>query len=324
VPLASDKNASRARFSCSAGEVAEVELADDKVALAFFRKAVEIDPTHAAALSSLGRLHYKAGRWEDLLETYRCRAPARPRARQRRLLSRWARFSRSASAGTTRPSPRFARAVDADPDAPPGAARARTKAPAEGQVGRARSACSSSSSAGRKAPTSVARAAFRIGEVYENRCVQPDKALARSKQSLAADVGVSSGARRARAPAHARARLEKRLADELDKEAKVARDPPLAVAALLRAGELYRDELADPRAGHREFRGACSSADPAHVEALLALEPLYRRKGAHGTRSLNTYAAEARVLSGSGSAHRRVARARAASRSAEPATSSNR
>ena len=43
---------------------------DDDAALALFRKIYDLDRTYAPALASLGRLHYKAGRYEDLLETY--------------------------------------------------------------------------------------------------------------------------------------------------------------------------------------------------------------------------------------------------------------
>ncbi|HEY3493105.1 MAG TPA: hypothetical protein VGK73_00395 [Polyangiaceae bacterium] len=54
-----------------AAEVAELELEDEASALAFYRKAYEIEKSYAPALAGLGRLHYKAGRWEALLEVYR-------------------------------------------------------------------------------------------------------------------------------------------------------------------------------------------------------------------------------------------------------------
>ncbi len=75
------------------------------------------------------------------------------------------------------------------------------------------------------------------------------------------------------------ARDFKRLVDELAREAETAKDPKLAVAALLREGEVWRDELGDPLRAIGCYE-AVLLKDPGHVDALLALEPLYAERGA--------------------------------------------
>src|SRR5690606_28170941 len=54
-----------------AGEVSEELLRDDDAALSHYRAVLTLDPRYAPALSSLGRIHFRGGRWEDLLEVYR-------------------------------------------------------------------------------------------------------------------------------------------------------------------------------------------------------------------------------------------------------------
>jgi tetratricopeptide (TPR) repeat protein len=296
VPLANDKRR-RVEILLRAGEVAEVELADEKIALAYFRKAVELDPAHAAALSSLGRLHYKAGRWEDLVETYRSELALNPKGpAAAALLYKMGeifeeRIGKDEDALTS-----YRRAVDADPTHRPALHALERKLQEKGKWDELVRLLELELGA-TKASDERSRAAFRIGEVYENRLRQPDKALAAFEQSLAADPDFRP-ARDGRVRLLTHARDWKRLGDELEKEAKGARDPALAVAALLRAGELYRDELADPAKAIASFE-AVLERDPAHVEALLALEPLYAEKGAWDSLA-TAYATEARVLSDPG------------------------
>ncbi len=296
VPLASDKKR-RVEILIRAGEVAEVDLADEKTALAYFRKAVEIDPTHAAALSSLGRLHYKAGRWEDLLETYRAElalAPKGPAAAA--LLFKMGEIFEERIGKDEEALTAFRRAVDADPSHRPALHALERKLQAKGKWDELVRMLEVELG-GTKAAEDRSRAAFRIGEVYENRLRQPDKALQAFETALTADPEFRP-ARDGRVRLLTLAKDWKRLVDELEKEAKGARDPALAVAALLRAGELYRDELADPARAITSFE-AVLERDPAHVEALLALEPLYAEKGAWDALA-TAYATEARVLSDPG------------------------
>ena len=296
VPLASDKKR-RVEILLRAGEVAEVELADDKLALVYFRKAVEFDPTYAAALSSLGRLHYKAGRWEDLLETYRAELTLSPKGPgAAALLFKMGEISEERIGKDEDALTAYRRAVDADATHRPALHALERKLQEKGKWDELVRLLEVELGA-TLAADERSRAAFRIGEVYENRLRQPDKALHSFEQSLAADPDFRP-ARDGRVRLLTHARDWKRLVEELDKEAKGARDPALAVAALLRAGELYRDELADPGRAIASFE-AVLERDPAHVEALLALEPLYAEKGAWDALA-SAYSTEARVLSDPG------------------------
>lgn len=296
VPLANDKKR-RVEILLRAGEVAEVEIADEKLSLAYFRKAVEIDPTHAAALSSLGRLHYKAGRWEDLLETYRSElAIASKGPAAAALLFKMGEIFEERVGKDEDALTSYRRAVDADATHRPALHALERKLREKGKWDELVRLLEVEL-AGTKNADERSRASFRIGEVYENRLRQPDKALLSYEQSLSADSEFRP-ARDGRVRLLTQAKDWKRLVEELDKEAKGARDPSLAVAALLRAGELFRDELADPARAVASFE-AVLERDPAHVEALLALEPLYAEKGSWEALA-KVYATEARVLSDPG------------------------
>jgi tetratricopeptide (TPR) repeat protein len=93
----------------------------------------------------------------------------------------------------------------------------------------------------------------------------------------------------------AQARDWKRLAEGLAREAAAAKDPVMAVAALLREGEIHRDELHDAQRAIKCFE-AVLERDPAHLGALLALEPLYASLGSWEALA-RVYSTESRVLS---------------------------
>ena len=117
----STTSAKSSPFWHRAGEVCEVELGDDDAALALFRKDLyDLDRTLTRpALASPGRLHYKAGRFEDLLETYQLRelrilAQVWPSV-WRRSCSRWASCTKSASVRTRTPIISYRKAIEMDP-----------------------------------------------------------------------------------------------------------------------------------------------------------------------------------------------------------------
>ncbi len=111
-----------------------------------------------------------------------------------------------------------------------------------------------------KDPGERARTSFRLGEVYEYRLKQSEKALTAYEQALAVEPDFRP-ARDGRLRLLTEARDFKRLVDELQREAETARDPKLAVAALLREGEVWRE-----RAGRRD--GAPSRASRPCCSAI--------------------------------------------------------
>ena len=150
---------------------------------------------------------------------------------------------------------------------------------------------------GLKAPELRARTAFRMGEVYENRLLSPDKALAAYEQALGSDPDFRP-ALDGRARLLSQARDYKRMVEELEREASTARDPTMAIAALLRQGELWRFELDDRGRAVQCFE-AVLERDPSHLGALLELESLYSELGAWESLA-GVYTTESRVLADPG------------------------
>ncbi|HET7545058.1 MAG TPA: tetratricopeptide repeat protein [Polyangiaceae bacterium] len=260
-----------------AGEVSEVELGDDDAALALFRKIYDLDRTYAPALASLGRLHYKAGRYEDLLETYQAELRISGKNPQSAaLMFKMGELYEDRLGRDEEAIVSYRKAIEMDPfnhQALHALGRKLTERNRFDEFVKLLELELSSL----KDPAQRARTSFRLGEVYEYRLKSPEKALSAYEAALAAEPDFRP-ARDGRLRLLTEARDFKRLVDELAREAQTAKDPKLAVAALLREGEVWRDELGDPVRAISCFE-AVLHKDPGHVDALLALEPLYAERG---------------------------------------------
>ena len=276
-----------------AGEVSEVELGDDDAALALFRKIYDLDRTYAPALASLGRLHYKAGRYEDLLETYQAElriSGKNPQAAA--LLFKMGELYEERIGRDEDAIISYRKAIEMDPfnqQALHALGRKLTERNRFDEYVKLLELELSSL----KDPAQRARTSFRLGEVYEYRLKASEKALVAYEAALAVEPDFRP-ARDGRLRLLTEARDFKRLVDELAREAETAKDPKLAVAALLREGEVWRDELSEPVRAISCFE-AVLQKDPGHVDALLALEPLYAERGAWDLL-VQVLAAEARVF----------------------------
>ena len=261
-----------------AGEVCEVELGDDDAALALYRKVYDLDRTYAPALASLGRLHYKAGRFEDLLETYQAELRVSPKGPQSAaLLYKMGELYEERIGKDEDAIISYRKAIEMDPfnqQALHALGRKLTERSRFDELVKLLELELSSL----KDPALRARTAFRLGEVYEYRLKAPEKALAAYEQALNVEPDFRP-ARDGRVRLLTEARDFKRLVDELAREAETAKDPKLAVAALMREGEVWRDELAEPVRAITCFE-AVLVRDPGHIDALIALEPLYAERGA--------------------------------------------
>jgi tetratricopeptide (TPR) repeat protein len=277
-----------------AGEVAENDLKDDALAINLFRRLAEIDKAYAPAYVSLGRLYFKAGRWEELIDAYKNELRLLPKgAALSALQFKMGQLYEDRLGRDEDAIGSYRRAVEADPNHRAAVRALARKLEQKGSwddLVRLLEA----ELATLDEPKLRARTALRIGEVSENRLRAPEKALAAYEQALAAEPELVP-ARDGRIRLLTEARDYRRLVEELEREASAQRDPRLAIWALLRAGEVYRDDLGDPTRAVRAFE-AVIERDPAHVEALLALEPLYAERGAWEALA-GVYAAEARVLS---------------------------
>jgi tetratricopeptide (TPR) repeat protein len=280
-----------------AGEVYEEHLEDRDAALVRYRKVIERTPKYVPALASLGRLYFKAGRWDELLDVYRRELDAAPRGPEAAaLLYKMGELSEERIGNDDQAVKFYREAIELDPFHTPALHALGRKLAERGQWGELVKLLELELS-GLKDSDLRARTAFRMGEVYENRLLQPDKALAAYEQTLAAAEDFRP-ALDGRARLLSQARDYKRMVEELEREANSARDPSMAIAALLRQGELWRFELEDRRRAMQCFE-AVLERDPAHLGALLELESLYSELGAW-EKLAGVYTTESRVLADPG------------------------
>ncbi len=276
-----------------AGEICDERLDDREGALMRYRKVIALDPRYAPALSSLGRLYYKAARWEELIEVYRKELDITPRGpASAALLYKIGELGEERLGNDERAIAAYREAIEADPfHAPALHALGRKLA----ERGNWQELCKllELEVSGLKDEELKARAAFRVGEVYENRLLQVDKALVAYEQALAS-VPDFRPALDGRVRLLTLARDDKRLVEALEREVATAKDPGMAIAALLRQGEVLRDQLDEPARAMQCFE-AVLERDPGHLGALRALEPLYAEVGAW-EKLVRVYATEARVL----------------------------
>jgi tetratricopeptide (TPR) repeat protein len=277
-----------------AGEVAEHDLADDTVALGLQRRVLELDPKFGPALASLGRLYYRAGRWEDLVHVYQAELSSMPRGPESaRLDYKIGEIYELRIAKDELALAAYRRALEADPRHLP-ARRALERKLSDKHHFEEIAKLIESELASETDPKAIARAALRLGEVLEHRMNANDKALVAYDRALSADPEFRP-ARDARVRLLTEAKDWKRLVDELAKEAEASTDAKLAIAALLRAGEIWQTELGAAQKAIECFE-AVLEKDPGHIDALLTLESLYAERSLWEPLA-KVYATEARVLS---------------------------
>jgi tetratricopeptide (TPR) repeat protein len=280
-----------------AGEVCEFDLEDDEAALTRYRRVTAQAPRYLPALTSLGRLYYRAGRWDDLCETYRAELGAMPAGREAAAL--WYKLGVLCEERVGRD----AEAVDAYRKAAgmdsSHTVAAHALARKLGEQGRFAELVALLEVEEKRATGADdrARIAFREGEIHEYRLGQPDEALTAYERALekAPDF---------RPALDARTRLRaatgnpSRLAEDLRGEAEHAADPVLAVAALLERGNMLKDQLDDAEGAVACFE-AVLEREPAHLGALLALESLYSKLGQRDALE-RVYKSQARVFAAPG------------------------
>lgn len=277
-----------------AGEILEDQLSDEEAALARYQKVLSKNPRYAPALASLGRLYYRSSRWEELLGVYKLEldlAPKGPDASA--LLYKMGELSEERIGKDDEAIALYRRAIDMDPFNT-AALHALGRKLAERNLWAELVKLLELELSGLKNAAEQARTGFRLGEVYESRLNQSDKALSAYELALTREPDFRP-ALDGRARLLSSSRDFKRLAEELEREATtINTDPQVALATLYRLGELFRDHLDDtPRA--IECFEAVLARDPAHIGALRALEPLYAEVG-HWEGLAQDYTLQARVL----------------------------
>ncbi len=260
-----------------AGEVSEELLRDDDAALAFYDAVLHLDPRYAPALSSLGRIHFRAGRWEDLLKVYRSELPlaAGPRAKAD-IYYRMGVLCEERMGRDDDAIANYRKAIDALP-VHTAALEALQRKLAENGREKELAKLLEGELATIDDERKRAVVALRLGEVQENLLDQPDRALASYELALRGDPELRAaldGRSRLLSEKGAHAELVRALEDE----ASHASDPLIRVGARLRAGEVLRDDLGDASGAAQAYE-AVLSEEPQHPAALLALEVLYADSG---------------------------------------------
>ncbi|MBN1605066.1 MAG: tetratricopeptide repeat protein [Polyangiaceae bacterium] len=256
-----------------AGEILEEKLEDAEGALLRYRKVIGIDAKYAPALASLGRAHYYTGRWEELIDVYRQELRLSTTAGQAAgILYKIGEICGQRLGRDDEAIAAYRQALERDSQHAPSRRALSNRLEKLGQWAELVKVVEFEL-ASITSDELRARTLFRLGELYENRLSQPVRALGAYDQALKAVPGFRP-ALDGRARLLAQAGDWERLVKELSREAEASADPVLWVAALLREGEVWRDELGNPEQAIRCYE-AVLSREPSHVGALLALEQLY-------------------------------------------------
>lgn len=277
-----------------AAEVAEHELGDEALALELLQRVRELDPKFQPALGSLGRLYHRAGRWEELVQVYRAELTALPKGPEAaRLEFKVGEIFEERIANDEQAIAAFRRALEADPEHLPARRALERKLEDSSQYEELAKLLELEVSK-EKDVAAQARSALRLGEVLEHRIGSRERALVAYERALTADPSFRP-ARDARVRLLTEAKDWKKLVEELAREAETSQDPKLAIAALLRSGEIWQQELGAAQKAIECFE-AVLERDPSHVDALLALESLYAERSMWEPLA-KVYATESRVLS---------------------------
>jgi tetratricopeptide (TPR) repeat protein len=257
-----------------AAEVLDTRLGDRDGAIARYRRVLSLDPKHAPSLGGLGRIYHRVGRWEDLLEIYdreleiEAKGPGRAA-----LLHKMGVLCEERLGDEVKALELFRRAVaEHRTHRASLTALARRLAAKKDFAGLAQ--VLEIELEGLTDRSAKARAAYRLGEVYERDLAQPDRAATAYELALATSPGYAP-ALDALARLRASQGAWRKLADQLEHEAADA-DAVRAADRIARAGELWERALGDPRRAVGCYERVLELA-PEHLGALLALERLYRK-----------------------------------------------
>jgi tetratricopeptide (TPR) repeat protein len=280
-----------------AGEVLDEELSDAAGAMTRLKKALTIDPKYVPAMSSLGRLYHRAGRWEDLIELYRREAELAPSPRDAAaLFVKMGEIAEERVGKDDEAIAHYRRALELDVGSVDALSSLARKL-REGERWKDLAAVLEVELQAESDRHKRARIATRAAEVYEERLAQPERAV--SLYELAREAEPTY---RPALDALGRLRSEqssfRKLADELEREAALVEDESSQVAALSRAAEVWGDLLNEPRRAAAAWEKVLER-DPGHTLGLLSLESLHRRLGNHQELA-KILATEARTLTDPG------------------------
>ncbi len=259
-----------------AAVVLDEQLGEHEAAQKLLIEVLAKDPRFVPGLASLGRIYYRDGRWNDLLEMYGRELEVTPEGTPRAaLLCKMGELCESRLGSEEDAVTQYRRAVDADPSYRQAVSALVRLLRRSGDHASLASVFERQLSVlGSAAARSTAH--YRIAELCEEHLEDIDRAIENCRKALdeVADV---------RAPALALLRLLdaakdwNALAEHLRKEVKSSDGTRRAAELLFHWGEIYRDNLDDAESAVEPFESARDGE--ARLAALLALEALYAQLG---------------------------------------------
>lgn len=276
-----------------AGDVLFDKLQDYDGALKRLRRVIELDPAYRPALSSLGRLYYRLGRWDDLLGVYAREMEVEPQGEAAvARLHKMAELCEHQIGNVESAIEHYKKAIELDLEYGP-SLRALARLLRSRQSWAELVDILELQLLSLKDPQAKALTAFRIGVLSEEKLGYRERAMQAYENALKAMPGY-----RPAVDALTRLRTERQswqaLAMGLAAEAKETSDERLKLATIMRQGSVWRDEEKDAKKAIVCFKMVLK-ADPDHLGAMLELEALYRETEAWEDLA-EIYRGQARVL----------------------------
>jgi tetratricopeptide (TPR) repeat protein len=258
-----------------AGTILDEQIGDQTAAKQRFLKALEIDPSFVPALASLGRVHYRAGQWDDLLHMYRRELDATDDARARvALLVKMGELCERQMGKATEAVAHYQEAFELAPAHRPALSALVRLLRASGEH-QELAVLLEKHLAGLETEAGRALTAYRIGEIYEEHLDSDVQAIEFYRRSLAEVPGYRP-AELALARVLERAREWTQVLEHLAGEVKPTTDQRRRANLLMRQGEIWRDHIQNDERAIACFE---ELAQVAPCAALVALEDLYARTG---------------------------------------------
>ena len=256
-----------------AGTVLDEQLGQREAAIDRFRKVLDSHPEYVPALSSLGRLYYRAGRWEDLLDIYQREMTAQPdRPDAVVVFYKMGELCETRLGRDEDAIEYYRQAAQRDPSYRPALSALARKL-------RERDAWAELVDVfelelqGINDPRAKAFTLWNAGAVYEERLERPDKAIACYERARLASPDYWPATLELTRLRNEEASWSD-LVDDLERVGEDFDDEVVTGAALLRQGAIWRDHLGDRERATQCFE-TLAGYDSGKLPALLALESLY-------------------------------------------------
>ncbi|MBZ5713112.1 tetratricopeptide repeat protein [Nannocystis pusilla] len=260
-----------------AGEVLDEKLDDRDGALVRLRRVLEVDPKYAPALASIGRLYHRTGRWDELLGTYERELAITPPGKAAvALLHTMGGLCESRLADTRRAIGCYRNAIEIDAKHGP-SLHALQRLLERNKSWQELVDVLETELRGLSEPRARAQVAYRIGRVYEEHLTDAPRAVVAYQAALQA-LGDYRPALDGLARVRAALEAWPGVVEDLAQEAAMSKDASLATAALLRAGEVFAEQLGQPERAIAAYERVLER-EQGNLAAMLALDALYRQQG---------------------------------------------